>query len=72
MEILKQKGDLKTQKERSSNDNLAYFDGSIIEDNLDNICNLCYESVSKEIFPQMVRKIFNQISRFIICRTTIN
>ena len=47
MEILKQKG--VSQKERkSSYDKLADLDGPIIEDNLDNICNLCYQSVSKE------------------------
>ena len=52
MEILKQKG--VSQKERkSSNDNLADLDGPIIEDDLDNICNLCYQSVSKGKLPQM-------------------
>lgn len=52
MEILKQKG--VSQKERkTSNDNLADLDGPIIEDNLDNLCNLCYQSVSKEKLPQM-------------------
>jgi hypothetical protein len=52
LEILRQKG--VSQKERiSSNDNLADFDGPIIEDNLDNICNSCYQSVLKGKLPQM-------------------
>ena len=29
------------------------MDGPIIEDNLDNLCNLCYQSVSKGKLPQM-------------------
>ena len=52
MEILKQKG--VSQKERkSSYDKLADLDGPIIEDYLDNMCNLCYQSVSKEKLSQM-------------------
>jgi hypothetical protein len=52
MEILKQKG--VSQKERkSSNDKLEDLDGPIIEDDLDNICNLCYTSVLKKKLPQM-------------------
>ena len=43
MEVLIQKG--VSQKERkSSNNNLADLDGLIIEDNLNNLCNLCYQS----------------------------
>jgi hypothetical protein len=52
MKILKQK--CVSQKERkSSNENLTDFDSPIIEDNLDNICNLCYYSVLKEKLPIM-------------------
>ena len=29
------------------------MDGPIIDDNLDNICKLCYQSVSKGNLPQM-------------------
>ena len=52
MEILKQKG-VSQRERKSSNDNLADLDGPIIEDNLENICKLCYQSVLKEKLPQM-------------------
>ena len=52
MEILKQKG-VSQRERKSSNDSLADLDGPIIEDNLDNLCNLCYQSVSKENLSQM-------------------
>jgi hypothetical protein len=52
MENLKQKG--VSQKERkSSNDKLADLEGPIIEDDLDNICKICYQSVLKDKLPQM-------------------
>jgi hypothetical protein len=71
IEILKQKG--VSQKERkSSNDKLADLDGPIIEDDLDNICNLCYCSVLKKKLPQMAGKNSNPTSKFIIYRTIIN
>jgi hypothetical protein len=52
MEIFKQKGVSQIER-KSSNDSLADLDGPIIEDNLDNLCNLCYRSVSKGKLPQM-------------------
>ena len=61
MEILKQKGVSQSER-KSSNDSLADLDGPIIEDNLDNICNLCHQSVSKEKIPQMARKNSNTVT----------
>ena len=39
---IKQK-DVSQKERKSSNDNLANLDGPIIEDNLDNLCNLCHQ-----------------------------
>ena len=50
IEILKQKG-VSQRERKSSNDSLEDLNGPIIEDNLDNICNLCYRSVSKGKLP---------------------
>jgi len=60
LDVLTQQG--VTQVERKfSDDDFKDIDGFILEENLNNICNLCYKSVSKGKMPVFA------LANFVIC-----
>ena len=50
LNVLTQQSVIQVER-KSSDDDFKDIDGSILEDNLENICNLCYKSVSKGKMP---------------------